>query len=87
LGESGPVFGGLGRGLVEGSFLGVWIDQLYHRGVSGLFCCVDECFCNRLPPVDACAEDVEEEGFELVCFGHSVWCFATVGSEANEQYV
>jgi hypothetical protein len=27
-----------------------------------------------LTPVDACAEDVEEESFELVHFGHSAVC-------------
>lgn len=42
------------------------IDVTYHFGVSCLFRSIDEGFCDRLAPVDACAEDVEEESFELV---------------------
>lgn len=35
----------------------------YHRGISGLFCGLYQSFCDCLSPIDACAEDVEEEGF------------------------
>ena len=42
----------------------------YHLGVTSLFRSIDESFRNRLTPVDTRAEDVEEESFELACFGH-----------------
>ena len=42
----------------------------YHLGVPSLFCSIGEGFRDRLTPVDACAEDVEEDGFQLVRFGH-----------------
>jgi hypothetical protein len=46
----------------------------YHLSITSLFRSIDEGFCNRLTPVDASAEDVEEESFELVCFGHCGVC-------------
>jgi len=48
----------------------------YHLGVPGLLRSIDEGFRDRLAPVDACAKDVEEEGFEPVCFGHDGSCEA-----------
>ena len=48
----------------------------YHLRVPSLFCSIDEGFRDRFTPVDACAEDIEEEGFELVRFGHDGSCGA-----------
>lgn len=48
----------------------------YHLGVPSLLRSIDESFRDRLTPVDACAEDVEEEGFQPVCFGHGGSCEA-----------
>ena len=52
------------------------IVMQYHLGISRFFRSIDQGFRNRLTPVDACAEDVEEESFELVCFGHD--CVVTI---------
>jgi hypothetical protein len=39
-----------------------------------LFRSIDERFCYRLTPINTCAEDVEEEGFQPVRFGHVDVC-------------
>lgn len=46
----------------------------YHLLISNLFRSIDEGFRAGFTPVDACAEDVEEESFELVEFGHDGVC-------------
>ena len=51
-------------------FVKIVLVMQYHLGISRLFRSIDEGLRDRLTPVDACAEDVEEESFQLVCFGH-----------------
>jgi hypothetical protein len=46
----------------------------YQLGISSLFRSIDKGFRDRFTPVDACTEDVEEESFELVDFGHDGIC-------------
>jgi hypothetical protein len=58
--------------------------QLYHRAVASLFRSIDQCFRDSLTPVDASAEDVEEERFELVCFGHGGCYLATTDREVKK---
>ena len=57
-------------------FVKIVLVMQYHLGISRLFRSIDEGLRDRLTPVDACAEDVEEESFQLVCFSHDDSCGA-----------
>lgn len=59
-----------------GTLVRIILPMQYHLSIPGLLRSIDESFRDCLTPIDACAKDVEEEGFQPVCFGHKAFCGA-----------